>query len=110
MNYERTYWEDSPSSTTPLDAEKLNKIESALVEASESINNLENEVKKKVNEDDVYLDEEADSHFLSADKPGGSVETENIVNTENKIPNKYFFFITYLIFNIYILTFFYFLL
>ena len=43
-----------------INAAALNHIESALVEASESINKLESDMSKKVNEDDVYLDEEAD--------------------------------------------------
>ncbi len=63
-----------------ISATALNHIESALVEASESINKLESDMSKKVNEDDVYLDEEADEHFLSADEPKGSVDTQHIIN------------------------------
>lgn len=44
MNYERTYWENSPSSTTPLSAENLNKIETGISEASEAINKLIDDV------------------------------------------------------------------
>lgn len=32
MSYERTYWEDAPSASTPINAENLNKIETALVD------------------------------------------------------------------------------
>lgn len=74
-----------------INATALNHIESALVEASESINKLESDMSKKVNEDDVYLDEEADEHFLSAVEPNGSVETKHIKNkavNEDKLSNE----------------------
>lgn len=109
MKYERTFWEDSPSSTTPLSAENLNKIESGITEVAESITQLETDVKSKADKattlagygitdtytknevdtalatkpsfDDVYTVEEAEGHFLSADEPSGSVQTQHIVDS-----------------------------
>jgi hypothetical protein len=78
VKYERLNFKNG--SPPAINAATLNHIESGIVEASESINKLEDDVSKKVDEDNVYSIDEADEHFLSAVEPGGSVESKHIKN------------------------------
>ena len=78
MKYERLNFKNG--SPPAINAAALNHIETGLVEVSESINKLEEEIKNKPNADDVYSTDEADEHFLSAKEPNGSVQAKHIVN------------------------------
>ena len=64
-----------------LNAATLNHIEDGIVAATEGVTALDETVKIKPSFDDVYTVEEADSHFLSADEPSGSVQTQHIVDS-----------------------------
>ena len=41
VNYTRINWEDSPSTQTPLNAENLNAMDSAIDELASAVNNLD---------------------------------------------------------------------
>ncbi|MEE1318709.1 MAG: hypothetical protein UHD05_04290, partial [Ruminococcus sp.] len=77
MKYERTFWEDSPSSTTPLSAENLNKIESGITEVAESITQLETDVKNKADKATTLEGYGITNALSNADE---SVSTSNIAD------------------------------
>lgn len=100
MKYERTYWEDSPSSTTPLSAENLNKIETGILNATEAITQLESDLAKKADNattvagygiTDTYTKTETDEALLKKlDDSSGVIKSNHIANgavTAIKIAN-----------------------
>ncbi|MCH5297803.1 MAG: metallophosphoesterase [Ruminococcus sp.] len=47
--YNRINWEDTPSSSTPLNADNLNRMDKGISEATQAITNIEADVAKKAN-------------------------------------------------------------